>query len=141
MRTAFIRALEEVAEEDDRVMLVVGDLGYGVVEPFAQRFPNRYVNAGVAEQSMTGIATGMALSGNVVFTYSIANGIGAGFVSYTVLRLVTGRGRELHVAVQIDDGSIDAHSPYVTHVIITEWTDEGPIEATVGGDFSAPQVI
>jgi transketolase len=73
MRTAFIRALEEVAEEDERVMLVVGDIGFGVVETFAQRFPKRYVNAGVAEQNMTGIATGMALSGNVVFTYSITN--------------------------------------------------------------------
>jgi transketolase len=73
VRTAFIRALEEVAGEDDRVMLVVGDLGFGVVEPFAQRFPNRFVNAGVAEQNMTGVAAGMALSGNVVFTYSIAN--------------------------------------------------------------------
>ena len=73
MRTAFIRSLEEVAEEDERVMLVVGDLGFGVVERFAQRFPLRYVNAGVAEQNMTGIAVGMALEGRVVFTYSIGN--------------------------------------------------------------------
>ena len=73
MRTAFIRALEDVAEEDDRVMLVVGDLGFGVVERFAERFPERFVNSGVAEQNMTGIAAGMALSGKVVFTYSIAN--------------------------------------------------------------------
>ena len=54
-------------------MLVVGDLGFGVVEPFAERFPLQYVNAGVAEQNMTGIAAGLALSGKVVFTYSIAN--------------------------------------------------------------------
>lgn len=73
MRTAFIRTLEEVAGKDDRVMLVVGDLGFGVVEQFAERFPLRFVNAGVAEQNMTGIAAGMALSGNVVFTYSIGN--------------------------------------------------------------------
>ena len=73
MRTAFIRALEEVAAEDKRIMLIVGDLGFGVVEPFAERFPERYVNSGVAEQNMTGMATGMALSGNIVFTYSIAN--------------------------------------------------------------------
>ena len=73
MRTAFIQELLRVAEEDDRVMLVVGDLGFGVVEPFAERFPLRFVNAGVAEQNMTGMAAGMALSGGVVFTYSIAN--------------------------------------------------------------------
>jgi len=73
MRTAFFRALTELAERDERVHLVVGDLGFGVVETFAKRFPNRFVNAGVAEQNMTGIAAGMALSGKIVFTYSIAN--------------------------------------------------------------------
>jgi transketolase len=73
MRTAFIRALLELAESDDRINLVVGDLGFGVVEAFIARFPARFVNAGVAEQDMTGIAAGMALCGKVVFTYSIAN--------------------------------------------------------------------
>lgn len=73
MRTAFIRTLEELAAADPRVNLVVGDLGFTVVEPFAQRFPKQFLNAGVAEQNMTGLAAGMALSGKVVFTYSIAN--------------------------------------------------------------------
>jgi len=52
---------------------VCGDLGFGVLERFAERFPNRYLNAGVAEQNMTGIAAGLAMSGKTVFTYSIAN--------------------------------------------------------------------
>jgi transketolase len=73
MRTAFFRALMQVAERDDRIHLIVGDLGFGVVESFAERFPNRYLNVGVAEQNLTGIAAGMALSGKTVFTYSIAN--------------------------------------------------------------------
>src|SRR5207249_10726475 len=73
MRGAFFRALLELAEQDERVHLVVGDLGFGVVEEFARRFPARFLNAGVAEQNMTGIAAGMALSGKIVFTYSIAN--------------------------------------------------------------------
>lgn len=73
MRTAFFKALLEAAHEDERVMLVVGDLGFGVVEPFQERFPERFINAGVAEQNMTGIAAGLALCGNVVFTYSIGN--------------------------------------------------------------------
>lgn len=73
MRTAFIRTLVELAEQDERVNLVVGDLGFGVVEPFANKFPKRFVNAGVAEQNMTAIAAGMALCGKIVFTYSIAN--------------------------------------------------------------------
>jgi transketolase len=73
MRTAFFRTLLELAAADDRINLVVGDLGFGVVEPFVERFPQRFLNAGVAEQNMTGMAAGMALSGKVVFTYSIAN--------------------------------------------------------------------
>lgn len=73
MRTAFFRALMQAAEIDARIELVVGDLGFGVVERFAERFPNRFLNVGVAEQNLTGIAAGMALSGKTVFTYSIAN--------------------------------------------------------------------
>jgi len=73
MRGAFFRTLMTLAEKDDRVNLIVGDLGFGVVEEFAQRFPERFLNAGVAEQNMTSLAVGMALSGKVVFTYSIAN--------------------------------------------------------------------
>src|SRR2546427_13117639 len=73
MRAAFFRTVLALAERDERVMLVVGDLGFGVVEPFASRFPARFLNVGVAEQNMTGIAAGLALSGKIVFTYSIAN--------------------------------------------------------------------
>lgn len=73
MRTAFINALVEAAEIDERVALVVGDLGFGVVERFSDRYPERYVNAGVAEQDMVGLAAGMAMAGAVPFTYSIVN--------------------------------------------------------------------
>lgn len=73
MRTAFVDALTAMAENDKRVMLVVGDLGFGVVTDFAKRFPKQFLNVGVAEQNMTGVATGLAMSGKIVFTYSIAN--------------------------------------------------------------------
>lgn len=73
MRTTFIKTLLEVAERDPRIMLLTGDLGYSVLEPFQQKFPDRYVNVGVAEQNMTGIAAGLASCGKIVFTYSIAN--------------------------------------------------------------------
>lgn len=73
MRTAFIDALCAAAADDPRIWLVTGDLGYSVVERFAERFPNRFLNAGVAEQCMTGVAAGLALAGNIVVTYSIAN--------------------------------------------------------------------
>jgi transketolase len=73
MRTAFIEALVGLADEDERVWLLSADLGYSVLEQFADRFPGRFVNVGVAEQNMTGIAAGLAMSGKIVFTYSIAN--------------------------------------------------------------------
>lgn len=73
MRTAFLKALEDLAAEDPRINLITGDLGFSVIEPYVKRFPGQFLNAGVAEQNMTGLAVGMALSGKVVFTYSIAN--------------------------------------------------------------------
>jgi transketolase len=73
MREAFIRALSSLADQDDRVMLVNGDLGFGVLTDFIERFPAQYVNAGVAEQNMTAIACGMALTGARAYTYSIGN--------------------------------------------------------------------
>jgi transketolase len=73
MRTAFIQSLIANARINPRLFLVVGDLGYSVVEPFAAEFPDRFLNAGVAEQNMTGIAAGLAFEGYHVFTYSIAN--------------------------------------------------------------------
>lgn len=73
MRTAFIQQLILEARSNPRVFLVVGDLGFSVVEPFAEEFPDRYLNAGVAEQNMTTVAAGLASEGYHVFTYSIAN--------------------------------------------------------------------
>ena len=72
MRKAFIRTLVDLAEEDDRILLLTGDLGYTVIEPFAERFPRRFFNVGVAEQNLVGMATGLAESGFIPFLYSIA---------------------------------------------------------------------
>ena len=73
MRTAFVQTLRELATANERILWLVGDLGYSVAEPFAQEFPDRFVNVGVAEQNMTSIATGLALCGKVVFIYSTGN--------------------------------------------------------------------
>jgi transketolase len=73
MRTAFIDQLQIEARKNDRIFLLVGDLGFSVVEPFAEAFPDRFLNVGIAEQNMTGIAAGLAMQGYSVFTYSIAN--------------------------------------------------------------------
>jgi transketolase len=73
MRNAFIQELVTLARLHPQIALIVGDLGYSVIEPFADEFPDRFINAGVAEQNMTGLAAGMASEGYHVFTYSIAN--------------------------------------------------------------------
>jgi transketolase len=73
MRTAFIEELCDLAAQEERIWLLCGDLGYSVLERFRDRFPNRYINVGVAEQNMTGMAAGLAMCGKIVFTYSIAN--------------------------------------------------------------------
>lgn len=73
MRTAFLQTLFESAKQDPRIVFMTGDLGFSVVESFMDDLPMQFVNAGIAEQNMTGMAVGMALSGKIVFTYSIAN--------------------------------------------------------------------
>ncbi len=73
MRDVFIRRLSKMAERDPRIMLITGDLGFSVLDDYRRRFPRQFINAGVAEQNMTGLATGLALEGHVVYTYSIAN--------------------------------------------------------------------
>src|SRR4051812_39329815 len=72
MRKALIQTLVELAESDRRVVFLTADLGYTVVEPFAERFPDRFFNVGVSEQNMIGLATGLAEGGFIPYVYSIA---------------------------------------------------------------------
>ncbi len=89
MRTAFIEELSELAGADPRILLITGDLGFGVLDEFARRYPRQFLNAGVAEQNMTGLATGLALEGRIVFTYSIGTSPCA--ASSRSVRRLTGR--------------------------------------------------
>lgn len=73
MRNTFIRKLTEAARHNEKIVLVVGDLGYSVVEEFQESFKDRFFNAGIAEQSMASLAAGLASEGFHVFIYSIAN--------------------------------------------------------------------
>jgi transketolase len=73
MRDAFIQALGNLAEHDERIMLVTGDLGFRVFDDYIEQHPKQFLNAGIAEQSMAGLATGLAREGYIVFMYSIAN--------------------------------------------------------------------
>lgn len=73
MRDAFAGQLLELISNDESVILLTGDLGFGVFDEIAKNFPNNFLNIGVAEQNMASIAAGLAMQGFKVFIYSIAN--------------------------------------------------------------------
>lgn len=73
MRDTVIRTLIELGKEDKNIELITGDLGFGVLKNFWETLPDQFINAGIAEQNMTGVAAGLALEGKKVFTYSIGN--------------------------------------------------------------------
>lgn len=73
MRDAFISVLNELAPAYPEMILLSGDLGFAVLNAFIARFPQQFLNVGIAEQNMCGLATGLALEGHCVFTYSIGN--------------------------------------------------------------------
>ena len=72
MRKAFVETLTRLAGGDERILLLTGDLGFMALEPFAEAYPRRFYNVGVAEQNMIGLATGLAEGGAMPFVYSIA---------------------------------------------------------------------
>lgn len=73
MRNHLINKITELAEEDKNIILITGDLGFGVLDSFQKKYPKRFINAGIAEQNMAAVAAGLALEGNTVFIYSIGN--------------------------------------------------------------------
>lgn len=73
LRRAFIDTLTELAVKDSKVILIIGDVGYSYFESFAERFPNQFLNAGVAEQNMMGMAAGMAREGWKPYVYTMSN--------------------------------------------------------------------
>ena len=71
MRTTFVKTLIELARKDDNIFLLTPDMGYSVLEPFRDEFPERFLNTGIAEQNTIGVAAGLALTGKIVYVYSI----------------------------------------------------------------------
>lgn len=71
MKKRFIETLIKLAEKDKNIYLLTGDLGFSALEDFAEKFPERFINCGVAEQNMIGVAAGLALSGKKPYVYSI----------------------------------------------------------------------
>lgn len=70
MREMFVRCLMERASKDDKIFVITPDMGFSIFEEFAEKFPDKFMNVGVAEQNAIGVAAGMALSGKTVFVYS-----------------------------------------------------------------------
>jgi transketolase len=71
MRNTFVKTLTALAEQDERIFLITPDMGFSVLETFQTRFPERFLNVGIAESNAVGIAAGLALSGRIVYVYSI----------------------------------------------------------------------
>lgn len=72
MRKEFSSAIERIGRQDEKVVFLTGDLGYNALENVVDALGPRFINAGVAEQNMVGMAAGMAYKGYKVFCYSIA---------------------------------------------------------------------
>jgi len=72
VRKAYAEAVANLAEKDPRVLFLTADLGFMALDPFLDRFPDRFLNVGVAEQNMIGVATGLAEAGFIPYVYSIA---------------------------------------------------------------------
>lgn len=73
MRNHLVAEIERLAEDNSGIYVITGDLGYGVLDGFAEKYPDRFINAGISEENMTAVAAGLALEGNIVYTYSIGN--------------------------------------------------------------------
>ena len=71
MRKEFGKVILELAEKDESIYLVTGDIGYGIFDGFREKFPDRFINLGICEQSMISMAAGMALEGLKPYVYTI----------------------------------------------------------------------
>ena len=71
MRRRFGKLINELAKKDDKIVLLVGDIGYGIFDDFRKDNPDRFINLGICEQSLIGFASGLALEGFKPWVYTI----------------------------------------------------------------------
>jgi len=71
MRRSFGNIITELAEKDEKIYVLVGDIGYRVFDEFREKYPDRFINMGICEQSMIGVSAGMALEGIKPWVYTI----------------------------------------------------------------------
>ncbi len=73
MRDKFVKTILSILKNNKDVIIITGDLGFGVLKPIWDKFPNQIINAGIAEQNMIGFAAGLSIQGKIVYVYSIGN--------------------------------------------------------------------
>ena len=71
MRRSFGKLITELADRDEKIYVIVGDIGYQVFDEFREKHPDRFINMGICEQSMIGVSAGMALEGLKPWVYTI----------------------------------------------------------------------
>ena len=71
MRRTFGKIITELADRDDKIYVLVGDIGYRVFDEFREKHPDRFINMGICEQSIIGVSAGMALEGLKPWVYTI----------------------------------------------------------------------
>ena len=71
MRRKFGKLINQLARKDKKIILLVGDIGYGIFDDFRKEHPKRFINLGICEQSLIGVASGMALEGLKPWVYTI----------------------------------------------------------------------
>jgi transketolase len=82
-RRQFFNSILKKARNDSKIVLLVGDLGYSFYEEFAEELPGQFINCGIAEQNMIGVATGLAIAGYKPYCYS-----GKVFINYRCLEQI-----------------------------------------------------
>lgn len=73
MRKPFIEKLQELASKDERILLVIGDMGFTYMQDYINKFPKQFLNVGVAEQTMMGMAYGLSRAGWKPYIYTMSN--------------------------------------------------------------------
>lgn len=71
MRRKFGEIIDKLAKKDKKVVLLVGDIGYGIFDDYRKNHKERFFNLGICEQSLIGVASGMAIQGLKPWVYTI----------------------------------------------------------------------
>ena len=72
LRESFAQTMVKIGSKDENLMVMVGDISHGILQPFAQKFPNRYYNIGICEPSIINMAAGLSEVGLIPVVHTIA---------------------------------------------------------------------